>query len=135
MMKKLHVGLWVAQVLLAAMFGAGGFWRATAPMDQITANIHWASAVPEALLRFTGWAELLGAIGLILPSATRILPKLTVLAALGLLLVMILAAGFHLMRSEFFEIWVNLCIGALAAFVAWGRSKKVPIQPRASAPS
>jgi putative oxidoreductase len=71
-----------------------------------------------------------GALGLVVPSATRIKPWLTPLAGAGLLTVMILASLFHLSRGEANLAPINVVLGALAAFVAWGRWKKAPIAPR-----
>ena len=68
--------------------------------------------------------------GLVLPSLTRILPRLTPIAAKGLLIIMILAAGHHLMNGEAKFVPVNAVLGGLALFVAWGRWKKAPIPPR-----
>ena len=81
-------------------------------------------------VRFIGVVEVLGALGLILPAATRIQPKLTPLAALGLFTVMVLAMITHITRGEFGAIGVNVVLGGLAAFIAWGRLSKAPVQPR-----
>ena len=90
----------------------------------------WVGDVPGALVRFIGVSELLGGIGLLLPSLTRIAPKLTALAAAALVAVMVLASGFHLLRGEYAAIGFNVVLGGLAAFVAWGRSSKAPIKSR-----
>jgi len=125
----MHILLWIAQVLLACAFGMAGVMKATQPIDALTqAGIAWASQVPLALVRFIGVSELLGAIGLILPAATKIKPFLTPLAALGLLTIMILAMAFHLSRGEIQATPINIVLGGLAAFVAWGRTKKAPIR-------
>ena len=84
--------------------------------------------MPLPLVRFIGVSELAGAIGLILPAATKIKPTLTPLAALGLLTIMILAMAFHLSRGEAQALPINMALGGLAAFVAWGRTKKAPIR-------
>lgn len=68
---------------------------------------------------------------MILPSATRVLPALTGWAGVGLTVVMALAMTFHLSRGEMGGPPINLALGVLAAFVAWGRLRKVPIPPRA----
>jgi len=128
--KPLNIALWGAQALLALGFGMAGFMKTTAPIDVLAANMVWPGAVPEALVRFIGTVELAGAIGLILPAVTRIKPFLTPLAATGLVLVMALAVPFHLFRGEAFPLAMNVPLGALAAFVAWGRLKKAPIGPR-----
>ena len=129
--KALHVALWIVQVLLAAMFLMAGFMKISQPITQLATSLPWVSQVPEALVRFIGAAEVLGGLGLLLPSLLRIQPRLTVLAAVGLVLVMVLAAGFHLTRGEGGMVGPNLVIALLAAFVAWGRSNKAPIAAKA----
>ena len=81
-------------------------------------------------MRVIGVAELLGALGLILPAATRVKPMLTPLAASGLATVTLLAAIFHISRGELGALPIPLVLGGLAAFVAWGRAAKAPIAPR-----
>ena len=128
--KGLHIGLWVVQVLLAVAFFMAGLTKVTQPLEALAAQMPWTTAVPGALVRFIGTVEILGALGLILPSATRIQPRLTPLAALGLVVVMVLASGVHVTRGELGMLPVNFVLAALAAFVAWGRSKKAPIVAR-----
>jgi predicted tellurium resistance membrane protein TerC len=128
--KGLHIGLWVAQVLLAVAFGMAGAMKTFTPLDELAQTLPWVAESGAGLVRFIGVSELAGALGLILPAATRIKPSLTALAALGLVVVMVLAAGFHVMRGEAQALPVNLVLGGLAAFVAWGRWKKQPIAPR-----
>jgi hypothetical protein len=43
---------------------------------------------------------------------------------------MILATGFHLMRGEAKFTPLTLALGAIAAFIAWGRFHKLPIAAR-----
>lgn len=129
--KGLHIGLWVAQVLLGAAFGMAGIMKLGTPAEEMIANgMAWADRVPAGLILFIGAAELAGAIGLIVPSATRILPSLTPLAAAALTLVMVLAAGEHVMAGEGAHIAPNFVLGGLALFVAWGRHKAAPITAR-----
>jgi putative oxidoreductase len=124
-----NISLWLVQILLAAAFGMAGVMKATQPVDVLAANgIAWAPQVPLALVRFIGISELLGAVGLILPALTKIKPFLTPLAALGLLTVMILAMGFHVSRGEAGALPINIVLGGLAAFVAWGRASRVPVR-------
>lgn len=128
--RGLHIGLWVAQVLLALGFGMAGFMKATTPVEELAKQIPWVATSGVGLVRFIGVSELLGAIGLVLPAATRIKPGLTALAGAALAFVMVLAAGYHVMKGEISSLPVNFFLGGLAAFVAWGRYKKAPIQPR-----
>ena len=101
--------------------------KVSQPIDQLSKMLPWTAQVSEALVRFIGVAEILGALGLILPSLLRIQPKLTPIAAVGLALVMLFAAAFHISRGETPAIGMNFVLIALAAFVAWGRFKKAPI--------
>lgn len=126
------IGLWVAQVGLAAMFGMAGFNHAAMPIAALASmGMGWAADAPEWLVRFIGIAEIAGALGVILPAATRILPFLTPLAAMGFVIIQVLAIGVHGFRGEFAVLPFNLVLLAVALFVAWGRSRKAPIAARA----
>lgn len=127
--KGMHIGLWVVQVLLALAFGMAGAMKAMTPIDELATKLPWVTSAP-GLARFIGVSELLGAIGLILPAATRIQPRLTPLAASGIALIMVLATAFHIYRGELSALPVTLVLGGLAGFVVWGRLKKAPIEPR-----
>lgn len=130
--KGWNIGLWVAQILLAAMFLMAGATKLMSGSAELVAmGMGWAENAPFLLIKFIGLAEVAGALGLILPSATRIMPYLTKLAAAGLAVIMVLAAGVHIFRGEFEVVPVNLVLFALAAFVIWGRTNKAPIAPRA----
>ena len=83
-MKKTNVLLWIIQALLALVFLFAGVTKFTLPAEQLTQG-----GMSLGFVRFIGVCEILGAIGLILPSATRIRPGLTPLAAVGLVIVMI----------------------------------------------
>lgn len=127
--KALHIGLWVAQALLALAFGMAGFMKVSMPISELAANgMGFVNHTPETMVRFIGITELLGAIGLILPAALRIKPILTPIAAIGIAVIMLLAIKEHLSQNE--SIVANVVLFALATFVAWGRFKKVPIQAK-----
>jgi len=126
----LTIALWAAQVILAVMFGMGGFMKMTAPMDTLVQTVPWSADLPVALVRFIGASELAGALGLLLPALTRIKPGLTPLAAAGLATIMLFAAVFHIARGEPEALPFNIGLGALALFVAWGRTRRAPIAPR-----
>ena len=128
--KALHVGLWVVQGLLGAMFLVVGAMKATQPIAALANALGWPATIPAALVRFIGAAELLGGLGLILPAATGVKPVLTPLAGAGLAMVMLLAMIFHISRGELGAVAMPLALGGLAAFVAWGRSARAPIAPR-----
>ena len=83
--RALNIALWVLQVLLAAVYVAHG-WLLVSPPAELVALMNAQLGVGFRL--FLGVAELLAAVGLILPSVTRILPFLTSLAAAGLMIMM-----------------------------------------------
>lgn len=92
----------------------------------------WMYDLSPALHAVSGTAEILGGLGLILPSLTKIQTRLTPLAGAGLTLVMILAAIYHLTRGEMQNIVLNLFMAAVVAFVAYGRWRLKPLQDRSA---
>jgi uncharacterized membrane protein YphA (DoxX/SURF4 family) len=128
----LNIALWIVQVLLAAMFlMAGGSKVAMnyADMVKMATEAH-GLVIPEPLLRFIGVSEVAGALGMLLPAATRIMPILTAWAAVGLGTIMVLATTLHLTRGEWSNAGTTGVLLVMAVFVAWGRFKAAPIQPR-----
>jgi hypothetical protein len=127
----MHLALWAVQALLALAFLAAGGMKLATPIDQLLANgMTFVAYTPEPLVRFIGASEVAGALGLILPSAIRLAPRLTPLAAALLGVVMVLAAGAHLSHGEAPMVLPNIVLGGLSAFVAWGRLRRAPILPR-----
>jgi DoxX-like family len=94
--------LWIVQVLLALAFaGSGGMKLATAPAD-LRANpaMGWSTQYTDGQIKAIGAAEVAGAIGLIAPAATGIMPVLTPIAGAALSVLMSGAAVVHLQRDE-----------------------------------
>lgn len=117
----MNILLWIVQVLLAAMFGMAGVMK-TFQTSKAKEQLPWAKNRSEAFVRFVGTSELLGAFGLILPLLTGILPWLTPLAAIGLILIQLLAIFTeHLPKKEYNIVPVNIVLIALAVFVVIGR--------------
>jgi putative oxidoreductase len=129
----LRGALWLAQILLALVFAFTGTGSLLRPVEDLAAVAVWPGEVPVALVRFIGAAELAGALGLILPSVTRIRPGLTPLAAAGLSVVMLFAAAYNLSQERWSPMTLNLLLGSLAAFVALGRARWLPIRERPEA--
>jgi hypothetical protein len=109
--------LWIVQGLLAALFLFAGGMKFVMPIEEMTKQM----AVPGWFLRFIGVAEVLGALGLILPGLLGIRPGLTPLAAAGLVIIMIGATVVTLVGGEVAPALIPLVVGFLAAFVAYGR--------------
>lgn len=127
----LKAGLWLAQALIAAMFLTTAYFKLTVPIAVLSNSFPWTGQVNPALVTFTGIVDGLGGIGILLPSLTRIQPRLTVYAAMGCLLLQIVALVFHISRNEGLMAGpFNVVFGVFAAFVWWGRSSRAPIAPR-----
>jgi uncharacterized membrane protein YphA (DoxX/SURF4 family) len=116
----MNIALWIVQILLAGMFIMAGIMKAFA-YEKAKATIPWVKETSPGFVRFIGIAELLGGIGLILPAALDIIPSLTGIAALGIALIMLLAAIFHARRKENKEIVMNVIMMLVAIFVVIGR--------------
>jgi uncharacterized membrane protein YphA (DoxX/SURF4 family) len=114
-----ETALWIAQVLLAAIFLATGTTKLTQPRLKMAAGpMRWAADVTDRQFRTIGLLEVVGAIGLILPAALGIAPLLTSLAAVGLVLVMVGAIYTHVRYDESERLAVPIVVLALALFVA-----------------
>ena len=114
----MNIALWVAQVLLAGLYGMAGGMKAFTP-DKVRQNpqMTWAHNQGDGYIRFVGTSEVLGALGLILPMLTGILPWLTPLAAVGLTVIQVLAIFMvHLPKKEYNVIPMNIVLLALSAF-------------------
>ncbi len=114
--------LWIVQGLLAALFLFAGGAKLVMSLDQMAGPV----ALPGWFLRFIGVAEVLGALGLILPGLLRIRPGLTPLAAAGLVIIMIGATVIGLVGGMVVVALMNVVVALLAAFVAYGRWRLAP---------
>lgn len=123
--------LWVVQWLLALTFVGTAIWKLATPIPALAAKIPWAGQVAPSFLYVTASFDLAGGLGILLPSLTRIWPRLTVAAALGCAALMGAAIAFHLSRGEARNTPFNFVLLGLALFVAWGRWRKAPIPARA----
>jgi uncharacterized membrane protein YphA (DoxX/SURF4 family) len=121
--KALNWGLWLAQVLLALTFAGTGVWKLVTPIAELSAMIPWAGQVSPGLLYATAAFDLLGGIGILVPFATRIEPRLTAPAAIGCAALQVSAIIFHVSRGETASIPFNLLLVLLSLFVAWGRRR------------
>ncbi|MBV9894367.1 MAG: DoxX family protein [Chloroflexi bacterium] len=112
--------LWTTQILLALFFaGASGAPKLLLPADQLPMPL----PLSQGFLWFIGTCEVLGALGLILPGLTRVQPRLTILAAACLTVLTICAAVYQVMGGQPANALFALVIGALAATVAYGRTR------------
>jgi uncharacterized membrane protein len=126
-----NTALWILQWLVGLYFIAVGVLHFVVP-DGLPAQMSWMYELSDGLHAVSGVAEILGGLGLILPSATRIRPELTPLAAAGLIIVMLGAVGWHIGRGEVVNIGINLINILVLAYIAYGRWRLAPVQPRSA---
>jgi DoxX-like family len=115
--------LWIVQGLLALLFLFAGGTKLVLPLEKLAGPVE----LPGYLVRFIGVAEVLGALGLILPSLLRIRPGLTPLAACGLVIIMIGATVITFGAGLMGPAAISVIVGLLAAFVAYGRWRLAPL--------
>ena len=121
----MNVFLWILQVLLAGMFLMAGAMKVMKSRAELVESqperMGWVEHVSDQTVKVAGGAEVLGALGLILPAITGIAPVLVPLAAAGLAITMILAAVFHTRRGESQATAMNIVLAILSLVVMWGR--------------
>jgi uncharacterized membrane protein YphA (DoxX/SURF4 family) len=124
----MNILLWILQSLLGLLFifsGVMKFLMSVAEMNE-QAPIH----LPGIFIHFIGVCEILGGIGLILPSLLRIKPSLTPLAAAGLAIITAGATVITLMGPMKGMVVVPLVTCLLCIVVAWGRWRIAPVPPK-----
>jgi hypothetical protein len=120
----MNVLLGIMTILLAATYTVSGTTKLVAPRERLLAvhGMGWVAETPMPRVRLIGALEVAGAIGVVLPWATGILPFLTPLAAWGLAAVQVGGIATHVRRGERDTLWLNVLLLAAAVAVAVGRS-------------
>lgn len=119
----MNIVLWILQVLLALFFIFAGVMKFVTPVGQMAGP----TGLPGWFFWFIGLAEILGGLGLVLPSLLRVKPGLTPLAAAGLVIIMIGATVLSL-KGGVAAAAIPFVTGILLAFIAYGRWRLAPIQ-------
>ena len=114
----MNVVVWVVQVLLGLMFLFAGVSKALRPREELRKQMGWVEDFSAGQVKVIGLIEVLGGLGVILPSWTGIAPVLAPIAATGLALDMVLAALVHMRRKEYQMVGVHAARFLLAVFVA-----------------
>jgi VIT1/CCC1 family predicted Fe2+/Mn2+ transporter len=118
----MNTAVWVVTSVLSIAYLAGGAMKAARPKDALAASgLTWVEDFSPAAVKAIGTAEVLGALGLVLPVLTGIATWLIPVAATCLALLMVGAAVTHLRRKDGPGILPSLVLALLAAFVAWAR--------------
>ena len=125
----MNIVLWVLQICLAAAFLAHGLLFLSPPAEMVE---QMNASLPRWFQLFLGVAEVLAAVGLTLPGMTRVYPRLVVWAAVGVMVVLVSATVFHLVRGEISSAVITTVLLAVATFVAYMRYRVMPIRSRAA---
>jgi uncharacterized membrane protein len=120
--------LWIVQFLLALLFLFAGVMKFVMPVEQMVQDMPSALA-NGAFMHFIGACEILGGIGLLLPSLLRIKPGLTPLVAAALVIIMIGATILSLPQGIGIAM-IPLVTGLLSGFIAYGRWRLAPLYDR-----
>jgi len=113
------IRLWIAQGILTAIFLFAGGMKRVSPADVLAAQSH----LPGAFMKFIGVCETLGALGLVLPGLFRVQQRLTVLAASGLVIIMIGAVVTTIVQGMGAMAVIPGLVGVLAVYVVRGRAR------------
>ncbi|MEZ4702414.1 MAG: DoxX family protein [Rhodothermales bacterium] len=124
----MNVLLWVLQVLAALIFGSSAVMKIFM-FDTVSQDVASFGALPREVWMGLGILELVCVVGLIVPSALRWQPQLTVLAASLLAAETLVFVFVHLKYYEISPIVMSVALGLLMAFVAYGRHVLRPILP------
>ena len=116
----LNGALFIAQGLLAGLFTLTGGAKLLVRREVLEQRMHWAATWPRWRIKLLGIAEVLGALGLIVPGATGLAPALTPLAALSLAVLMAGAIDTHRRQGERFL--PAAIVGVLCLLVAVSHS-------------
>lgn len=115
----LNTSLWIAQALVALVVVLAGTTKVVVAREQLEKRMHWAATWPRWRIKLLGLAEVAGAVGLVVPAATGIVPVLTPIAALCLAVLMAGAVRTHQRLGEGFV--PAVVIGVLCVGIAAGR--------------
>jgi len=124
----MNIVLWVLQGVLAIKLIPVAYSHGLRPKwAMMRSGTPRFGAATRPLLALIGLAVLVGAVCLILPGLTGAWTWLTSWAAAGLAVLMLAAAGFHLICRARPKVWVALVLCAIAGFVAYGRWVLAPL--------
>lgn len=123
----MNTALWITQILLALVFVGSGLSKLVQPYEKLATQMSYVNDFTPGMMRAIGIVEVLGALGVILPALTGILPWISPLAAAGLAINMGGATATHLRRKEYSMMIVNLVLIGLAMFVVYGRLAIAPL--------
>jgi uncharacterized membrane protein len=121
----MNVLLWILQIVFGIYFVGVGVTHLILP-EGLPEMLSWMYDLSPEFHIASGVAEIIGGLGLVLPGLTGIAPRLVVWAAIGLILVMVGAAIWHLSQDDPARIALNAINTVVLAFIAYGRGRLHP---------
>ncbi len=115
----MKIAYWIIAASLGVFYLYAGGKKVMQSKEQLAPMMGWVDTIPMWLVRVIGTLEILGVIGLVVPPLTNAVPALALAAAIGFVVLQILATGLHLSRGEAKDIGLNLVLLVLAAVEAW----------------
>ena len=116
----MNTTLWVMQGILATVFLASGTIILIFK-EKLKSKLTWLTEYSPTAVLVICLAKILGAIGLIVPMITGIMPILTPFASIGIAIIMALAFAYHIRRKEYKDIPATIIFFAVALFIAYNR--------------
>ena len=113
------IAYWIVAALLGAFYAHAGGKKLVQSAEQLAPMMGWVDTVPMPVVRTIGALEALAVVGLVLPPLTDVLPWLAIAAAVGLVVLQVLATALHLSRGEVADVWLNVALVVMAAAAAW----------------
>jgi len=122
MRKILNVICWIVQGLLAIILVWAGYTKLFTAKDTLAEMWPWTAEHPSLVI-VAGISDVLLGIGILLPSLLKIKPRWVIYSAIGIVLLMVSAAVFHISRGEISDIGINIFVLLLAGFVIWVKGR------------
>ncbi|MHB1844399.1 MAG: DoxX family protein [Deltaproteobacteria bacterium] len=117
----MNLVLWILSLLAAAAFVGAGVMKLATPKLKLDSDMAWAASWPASAVRLLALAEILGAIGLVVPWWVKVLPILTPIAAACLAVLMLGAIGTHAKLKEPQRAVPSVLLLVITATIAIGR--------------
>lgn len=124
------LSFWVAQTILAGIFFLQGLMKLIIPVEAFAVTHSWIIEAPEWFVKLIGLIEALAGIGLIVPAMLQYRPEWSMRAGYGVLLLLLLAAIFHIIRQEWSNLPTVVLLAAIDIYYLWGRLKIEPIREK-----
>lgn len=117
----MNTTLWIIQILLGTLFLTSGSIKLVIPKKKLAKVFDWVDDFSQEKIKIISAFEIFGALGLFLPGVFPIYGVIIPLSAMGLAIIMILAALTHYNRGEKSEMIVNIVVAILLSLIIIGR--------------